>query len=181
MVNRVEKVGLAERAQRVRRARRVEMKLHLDEGMIGLLNGLLRAPHTLPTHQLGQREFPHYTAGDFAASREVVALQKWLEKACMKPIKMESGQDGFEFIEGTYGLKKVYVNRLLDIMKHYERMGRLASIVGPYCGLMDQLEGRIYEMDDPSEECGEEDEIAAEGEGEGEGEVEEAKDGENNG
>lgn len=161
------KVGLAERWLDRKRGGREEMKIAFDRSMIFLLNGMIRSNGLLPLADASgsaQAPLAPYKADDEGAQRQMVALQKWMEKRLLvkrlpDPSKGEVGEDERidfpDLKEGetiTVAINKTYINRIKIIMKHYSKMGGLASVVEPWLKLQDALEGKTFEVDDDVEE-----------------------------
>lgn len=147
-------MGLAARAQAQWKRRKVEMKFKVNRVSAPFLNNLLRNVHGLGTHLLGSPNFPHYKAKDKSGARQILSLQRWIEKE-LKEL------DGKEIPEGwvkELTLQKTYVDRLLDMLDHYKDLGQMAGTMEFYWQLRDTLEGKDFEasLDDPSD-CSDED------------------------
>ena len=164
MANSVEKVGLAERWLNKKRGGRKKMKIAFDSPMIYLLNGMVRANRALPLADAGANPAAPlgvYKAPDEAGQRQMIALQKFIEKkflAYRGPRAGEGPEDIRDFIpleeDETIivGISQSYVNRIKDMMKHYKAIGQLASMVEPWIKLQDALEGKVFKVDDDVEE-----------------------------
>jgi len=178
MRDRVEKVGtprigLAERAMRRFKRRKVEMKMTLDDEVIGWLNLMVRVPEAMPLRVLlgpaGER-FTHYKAPDEAAARQMIALRsKWLEAKLLK-VKdhNERGQPVYDIGPDPIdtSLKQTFIDRIRELQKHYKDLGMTAPFLRPYMKLQAILDGKALDIDaleDPSE-----DDAAPDQKGEGE-------------
>jgi len=155
----VRKMGLAARWLGHKREGRKEMKLELDVGMIHLLNGMIRMNGLLPLGAAGgnpQNPLPLYKAPDEAAQRQMVALQKWVEKRLLVK-KRDDGKslDYPELGDGetvSVSLRQAYIDRIKELMKHYEKIGQLSQMVEPYLKLKDALDGKKFEYDEAVED-----------------------------
>jgi hypothetical protein len=163
----VEKVGLADRWLNRKRGGRKKMKIEFDASMIFLLNGMVRSNGTLPLADAsGDAKAPlaPYKADDDGAKRQLLALQKWMEKKLLvkrapDPSKGEKGtKDIIDYPELEedetikVGINKTYVDRLKIMMKHYKKLGGLSSMVEPWLKLTDALDGTKFEVNDDVEE-----------------------------
>ena len=130
------------------------MKFTVNRISAPFLNNLLRNVGALGTHLLGGSNFPHYKVNDKSGARQLLSLQRWIEKE-LKEL------DGKEIPTGwtkQLTLQKTYVDRLIDMLDHYKDLGHMSATAEYYWQLRDVLEGRNFEdsLDDPSD-CSEED------------------------
>lgn len=110
------------------------MKLKLSKNSMGMLNLMVRLPVNLAggLRTMVEKIKP-YKAQDDVASREVGRIARWLEKQ----FKDKSEPPAYE---GK--IEQRYVDRMKDIAKHYEEVGRSSYLVQEYVGLLDELEGK---------------------------------------
>lgn len=129
------------------------MKIKLDAKMLEFLNGMIRYSREFQVAMtLVNPPLRIYQASDGPGARQLVALQKWLEEKVFERVTNERGVEEFKFVEKEVGLKKVYVDRLLEMLAHYKNLGLTGLMAEPYWRLLDALEGRQFEVDDPSED-----------------------------
>lgn len=145
-------MGSAARAQAQWQRRKVEMKFKVNRVSAPFLNNLLRNVGGLGTHLLGTPTFPHYKVKDRAGARQVLALERWIEKELKV---LEDVREIPESWSKELTLQKTYVDRLLDMLKHYEELGYLAATMKFYWELYDALTGETTQLDDPSNCSGE--------------------------
>ena len=134
------------------RERKRQMKLKLTTDASVILNAFLRQPNQLPFADLANRNFKPYAAGDYTGQMQVASLQKWFEDKVLISVGKDKFKLPEEIVDVT--LKNTYVTRLKEIHKHYEEMGKLATMCKPYIELGAALEGKTIELDDPSEDNG---------------------------
>jgi len=146
----VNKIGAAARAQKLWRERKQEMKFTVNQKSVVFLNNLLRNPSALGLHWLGKNHDAHYRTKSNAASRQVMSLQKWVERELdefkgQKEIPLDWSKE--------LSLKKVYVDQIIDMMDHYKELANVPSTMEFYWQLRDALEGHKFEdkLEDPSE------------------------------
>jgi len=142
----VNKIGAADRAQRIWRERRQEMNFTVNKDSLVFLFNMLRNPMAL-----GDR-IPQYKACDSVVARELLSLQKWITGITLEISNKNIPLD--KDFKRELSLKKSYVNRVLDMIEHYKDLGRLVASAESYWRLKDVLEGKDFEasLDDPSGE-----------------------------
>jgi hypothetical protein len=142
----VNKIGAADRAQRIWRERRQEMNFTVNKDSLVFLFNMLRNPMAL-----GDR-IPQYKASDNVVARELLSLQKWITGITLDISSKNIALDA-EF-RRELSLKKSYVNRVIDMLEHYKDLGRMVASAESYWRLKDALEGKDFEasLDDPSGE-----------------------------
>lgn len=126
------------------------MKFTLNQKSFVYLNHLLRNPGALGLHLLGKNQDAQYRTKDNTGARQVLSLQKWIAKEVEEfKGKNEIPDDWSK----TLGLKKVYVDRLIEMLDHYKELGNCPEKMEFYWQLRDALEGRKFEdgLDDPSD------------------------------
>jgi hypothetical protein len=139
----VNKIGAADRAQKLWRERKQEMQFTLNDKSGAFLNSLVQ--HALPmgANLLG-REIKPYLTKDMTGVRQILSLQRWAEKE-LQGIKPEWTK--------TVGLRKDYITRIIEMLDYYKDLGNLPVIMEYYWQLRDALENRNFkdQLDDPSE------------------------------
>jgi len=136
------KMGAAAKWLAAKREGRQEMKLSLTEGSANLLKAMVIEPHMLNLALVGEN-FKHWRAHDNSGARQVVSLQKWLEQKVLEkaePKGFVAPKDGW-----TGALPQVYVDRLKEIVKHYEPLGMMPTVTRDYLSLVDALDGKPLE------------------------------------
>ncbi len=127
------------------------MKFVVNQKSIIFLNNILRNQNALGLHLLGKSGDQHYRTKDNTGARQILSLQKWIEK---EVDEFKGAKEIPEDWTKELGLKKVYVDRLIEMLDHYKDLGNLPATMEFYWHLRDALEGRKFEdgLDDPSEE-----------------------------
>ena len=91
-------------------------------------------------HQLFDTKL--YQAKDMPGAKQVRALQQWAEtKLTIKKDK----EIEFQAFEG--GLKQVYVDRLKEILEHYQKIGFSTAFCKNYVTVMAKLKGETITED----------------------------------
>jgi hypothetical protein len=138
-------MGIAQNILDRHKERRSEVNLEFPKTEIGLLNAFLREYQNLPMNEIMPPLRP-YQAKDKPGAKQIAALQRWLEKKVMEK-KVEG--TGYKFNDWSGSLPKVYVERLLEIVKHYEPLGMLPTVfMQDYWSLRAKLEGEKPDFDD---------------------------------
>lgn len=127
------------------------MKFFLTRDEMVLLNLFVREPSPQMESIIKQ-----YSVTDQDVAKQVIRLRKWLEAKVFEPLKTDPEKPdritGYNFPERRdVGLKQVYLERLLDILKHYEPVGRQIGVAHLYYPLLWKLKGESVAEDDPSE------------------------------
>lgn len=127
------------------RERRTEMKLSLtkeESEMIGLF--ICRAE--MVNHQLFDTKI--YQAKDMPGAKQLSSLQNWIESKLLFKNKVNEPLQAQAY-DGS--LKQVYVDRLKEIMEHYQKAGFSTAFCKAYVSLMAKLKGETV-TDDTCEE-----------------------------
>lgn len=83
-----------------------------------------------------------YQAKDEVARAEVVTIMRWLSTKVYRTVDKGLPQERFEFDAFTGTIKQRFIDRMLDVAKHYDKSGRQVQNVISYTDLMTGLTGK---------------------------------------
>lgn len=116
------------------------MSIKFTEKGSWLVYAMLRNPNMLGV--IPKDPLPPYKAPDDAASLQLLSLNRLLDKKLTK-----KDGDNVSFQEASVKLKKSLVQRLKEMLKHYESMTRLSPNIQAHMELSYTLDGKDLEDD----------------------------------
>lgn len=124
------------------------MKIKLGRAEIGLLHRMVCQPETIAVPKNPTQPHPPYEAPDRSGAKMLAKLIKVVRTKIMK----ETGSNSWEIPESWEGsIKQTFVDKLSEIVVHYQALGMSSTFVQQYWNIRDQLEGKTVVDDDLSD------------------------------
>jgi hypothetical protein len=120
---------------RHKRRDKVEMEIKLTKEACFMLYRMFWSPQTLG-------EDKPYQAKDNLAQAEIVAAMRWMSTKVFKVVNKDKADERFEFSAFSGKVKQRYLDRMLDVAKHYDKSGRLIQNCTSYAEVISGLTGK---------------------------------------